>query len=1568
MQNLGSSNSNAMTVSGPAIPRTSQGEPLLELRSLHGEERLCEIYAYTLELVTPSRSSASPDAAANIDLKQMIGNALTITLPLDETHTREISGLVFEARYLGQEGNNQEQKQEQRGRYEIIIKPWVALAAAHTDYRIFQNRTVNEIIDSVLEKYPFATEARLQEASPMMDFQVQYGETDIDFVQRLMREYGIYWFFEHRNGDHVMVRVDHPGAHRKVENEAGQTLSYCPPGQRADGQHIHEFAISQSWQPGLSKGLRASGRGPLRNMQCGTVFTLANYPQEEANRNYLVIAASITAKAQSDATDAQACFETTFEAQPDTEIFRPPRTIPKQHTAGPQAQLVGPGGKVTIDEAGITLEGRGIYLKAPVISMGDGQVAAQAPVTEADCPACHLRQQIPYTPVDVATGQHVLGSRDFSLPGRMTIEWSRRYRSADQRTGSLGVAWQLPWSTAVRREAAQMTWYDADGRGLHFPLLEPGQQHFHPIEKCTLCCNAGDAAGSLLYEIRFGNGVTEHYAPHPTDDTHWQLHRITDRDGNALDISYTSQGWLKSVDNHVHTVKCELDNAGRITAVYLEGDRPLKLASYTYDGNGDLVEAIDRAGRKWHYTYQRHLLASYRTPGGATFVSEWDGDTPQARVVRTYGYTDNKDAPAHEMRFVYDTANRITRRTDALGRVTEYHSNGLWAVDRTLYPDGSVTQTHFDPTGSISGQTDELGRTTHFVNDAWGNLTTVIDAAGNITRTRYNSLNLPGQITDAAGQTWQYTYDEAGHLLTETDPLGNITAYTYENGLPATRTDALGNVMKTAYNSSGQLVAVTDCSGHTTNYAYDNLGQPVSRTDALGCESRQQWSPAGQLTAMAPAGLGAWKMQYDEAGRPVARTDPLNQRTQVQWNAYDQRMQATDAAGSAQQYHYDVLGRLARITNAKGESATFGYDSRDRLVVQTGFDGRRQTWKYNAAGEITERTDHGADGQIITQIVNDALGHLVARSSSDGSQASYCYDARGLLTQAQASAPGNAPVQVTYEYDAAGRRTAEVQVHHGKVWRFAHELDAVGNRNSLRVPDAGTITWQRYGSGHVHGILLNGNALVNFERDKLHREILRVQGTVTHTLGYTAAGTLARHHWQEARAQAKLWRTWEYDWVGEVTQIQDAVRGEKRYSYDTLSRLTDAGDEHFTYDATCNLVEAGHEGWYGRATGNRLEVLVLGKHRVQYGYDGHGNRVTRTVGEQTMRHQYDAMHQLEAITLPDGTKAEYEYDALGRRVAKHVAHSNRRMETTLYVWDGDWLAQEISNGRIITYIQHPDHAGPLAKIEEGKVYHYVTDHLGTPQEMHTDNGKIVWAAEYGAYGRVRRYPVHEVSNPIRFAGQYLDEETGLHYNRFRYYDPQAGRYVSQDPAGLSGGMNTYAYVKGNPVHNTDPLGLVCNSQGCWNTPRERAYALSGDWKDYYATACAGGDSYACEGGNVASNTGLLPEILNARVGRMISAHLPAGQACATSRAIVEKKMDDIRMALAAARVAQLDLAGASPANPVAVSGQSIADFHNQIFQTIGGSSVSSWGIPVFGGDLPFSNFLAHWCAAPACYS
>jgi len=273
-----------------------------------------------------------------------------------------------------------------------------------------------------------------------------------------------------------------------------------------------------------------------------------------------------------------------------------------------------------------------------------------------------------------------------------------------------------------------------------------------------------------------------------------------------------------------------------------------------------------------------------------------------------------------------------------------------------------------------------------------------------------------------------------------------------------------------------------------------------------------------------------------------------------------------------------------------------------------------------------------------------------------------------------------------------------------------------------------------------------------------------------------------------------------------------------------LSRLLSVraqdANETFQYDQAGNLVSVGSgqtASYEGRAKGDRLQVFVTPEFHVkqspQYSYDGHGNRIARSVAAQTEHYRYDGTHQLASIEHANGAKSRYEYDALGRRIAKHFTDAQGRTQTTLFVWNGDWMVQELRAGSApITYVQHPDNAGPLAKIEGGRVYHYVNDHLGTPQEIHDGRGQIVWAADTSAYGKTRNYLRREIDNPIRFPGQYYDAESGLHYNRHRYYDPMAARYINQDPIGFKGGLNQYAYVINNPLKNIDPRGLQATGE------------------------------------------------------------------------------------------------------------------------------------------------------------
>ncbi|MFM0738149.1 type VI secretion system tip protein TssI/VgrG [Paraburkholderia xenovorans] len=410
-----------ITMSGPALPVSSIGEPSLELTGISGEETLSEIYTYTLACRTPRDSPAAD--AANLDLKSMVGKELTVTIQLEGmgtfvagieggagtanigAGTREISGVVTEARYVNQS--------DRQSHYQLVLKPWIWLADQRSDFRIFQRKTVVEIIESVLGQYMYSYDLRLSSSYPVLDYQVQYGETDFYFIQRLMAEYGIYWFFEHSDTFHRMVLVDQLGAHKPVESVAYQTLWYYPPGHKIDQEHIHAFDTGGALQAGRwttgdydfkkprsrlvaqselpqetahndferyewpgdytdprhgeqfarlrmeevrAHGERASGSGNLRDVVCGTTFQLNGYPYQAANQEYLVMSASFSATEIGDANGSgKYSIHSAFVVQPATTVFRPSRArYPKPRTSGPQTAIVTgpPGQEIWTDQYG----------------------------------------------------------------------------------------------------------------------------------------------------------------------------------------------------------------------------------------------------------------------------------------------------------------------------------------------------------------------------------------------------------------------------------------------------------------------------------------------------------------------------------------------------------------------------------------------------------------------------------------------------------------------------------------------------------------------------------------------------------------------------------------------------------------------------------------------------------------------------------------------------------------------------------------------------------------------------------------------------------------------------------------------------------------------------------------------------------------------------------------------------------------------------------------------------------------------------------------------------------------
>ncbi|WP_315338653.1 RHS repeat-associated core domain-containing protein, partial [Pseudomonas grimontii] len=375
--------------------------------------------------------------------------------------------------------------------------------------------------------------------------------------------------------------------------------------------------------------------------------------------------------------------------------------------------------------------------------------------------------------------------------------------------------------------------------------------------------------------------------------------------------------------------------------------------------------------------------------------------------------------------------------------------------------------------------------------------------------------------------------------------------------------------------------------------------------------------------------------------------------------------------------------------------------------------------------------------------------------------------------------------------DQQNRLTAE---HQG--WgTLRYGYDACGQLQHLRLPDNNRLVFNHAKGGHLATVELNGAPLTS-HLFKTGQEHQRQQGQL-----------LSHYHYDDQhRLHAHA-----------ITQQQDHLY-QRQYDYDPLGRLTRADhsqdlQERFGHTPAGNLLMHDRPG-PDIVAGNRL--MIQGDRH--YDYDAFGNliRERRGKGHQLVtEYRYDCQHRLIDITQPNGQTASYRYDPFGRRISKAVDGL-----TTEFFWQGDKLIAEHHAERHRTYLYEPDSFRPLVLLEgfgpqDTNAFHYQLDHLGTPQELTEPDGEIVWSAHYRAYGQISRLDKGKIDNPLRFQGQYFDQESGLHYNRHRYYNPDIGGYLTPDPVKLAGGMNAYQYVP-NPTGWVDPLGLsTCpGGDGC----------------------------------------------------------------------------------------------------------------------------------------------------------
>ena len=485
-------------------------------------------------------------------------------------------------------------------------------------------------------------------------------------------------------------------------------------------------------------------------------------------------------------------------------------------------------------------------------------------------------------------------------------------------------------------------------------------------------------------------------------------------------------------------------------------------------------------------------------------------------------------------------------------------------------------------------------------------------------------------------------------------------------------------------------------------------------------------------------------------------THPWSLITRRGYDTQDNPSSVTDPRNHTTQYVYDDFGRKNQTTSPDTGTTKYEYDEAGNLTKRVDANGTTVNYTYDALNRLTAIDFPGTSEDIAfaydSTSVTYGKGRLTGRTDPSGSYTFY-YDAHGNLTKEEKTIE-------TFQY------TTE----------YAYNDD--NNLTSITYPSGREVTYTLDVTGRITQV----DTTLNGSSKTLASSISYLPyGGIT-GLTYGNSLSLSQGYDNQYRSTSivgdpVLARTYEYDANGNVTSLEDdEAAGNEALESPGI----------YTYDQYTNL----------------LDSITWGQSTIVYDYDDNAN----TVSTDDRTYVYDSSNQL--IEVWDGANqiAGYTYNGAGQRIKK-VTQSG----TKIFHYDlrGHLIAETDEYGEMIAeYIYLGEQL--LAMIKPGEtetVYYFHNDHLGTPRVLTNDSQNVVWKAEYTPFGRAE-ISSEVVENPHRFMGQYYDQETGLNYNYFRYYDPTTGRYITPDPIGLEGGINLWLYAANNPTNWIDPSGEI----------------------------------------------------------------------------------------------------------------------------------------------------------------
>jgi RHS repeat-associated protein len=1023
------------------------------------------------------------------------------------------------------------------------------------------------------------------------------------------------------------------------------------------------------------------------------------------------------------------------------------------------------------------------------------------------------------SPINVMNGNVWVSQHDYSLPGlggglSLNRTWNSlwaTFRGSQPVAGMFGDSWRSTYEESLVSSGSNfIQYFRSNGDEWWFQANGPSYQVTNPPnEHVTLAWNGATSQ----YVMTFADGTQRLF------NGSGYLTAILDRNGNQASVSYDASNRISQVT----------DAASRtVTFAHANASFPA-LATSATDASGTVATYSYVAGRLSQVLYPDASQLNFAYDGNNLLTSVTDA---QSKVIESH---------------TYDPSRRglTSQRANGVDLVTvSYPSSGTTTLTNSLsnttnFGYSNIGLSHF--VGSVTGPTCSTcgaGNTSSFAYDGRGNRTSSTDANGNTTSFTYDAMGnvlTRSNVVNGSTLTWTYTYNSFGEVLTATDPLnhtttntydthgnlftvttpspdgtlpGSVTTFTYDTkGELLTIKDPLNQVTTLAYYSTGLLNTITDAQSKVTTYTYDARGNRLTAKDALNNTTQFSYDAMNRLKKITYPDTTTTQFAYDTRGRRISVTDANSKVTTYGYDDADRLTSVKDAANNTTTYGYDTESNLTSIQDANLHTTGFHYNF-NRWVDRTDFPGAHsENYGYDLAGNLTNKTDR--NGHSITYAY-DQLNRLRQKTYPDNSTVIYTYDNASRLTQV--SDPTG-----TYQFtfDNMGRLTGTTTSYSfltGRNFTASYGYDAASNRTGFTDPEGGATAFVYDTLNRLQTLTppaafaSTGN--FGFSYDALSRRTqLTRPNAVTTTYGYDTLSRLLNVTYKKGTTTLDG-ATYTVDSAGNRLSRTPLPSGTaSNYGYDAIYELTGVTQGHsttesYTYDAVGNRLSAFHSSGWTYNSSNEL----TSRPSFTYTYDNDGNTLTSVTGSNTTTYAWDFENRLTSVTLPgSGGTVTFKYDPFGRRIYKSSSAG-----TSIFAYDGDNLVEETNNagGVVARYEQTQNIDEPLAMLRSGATSFYHADGLGSVTSLSNSAGALAQTYAYDSFGK-QTSSSGSLTNAFLYTGREFDSETGLYFYRARYYDQNVGRFISEDPARLSGDSpNFYAYAQNRPTLLVDPGGLL----------------------------------------------------------------------------------------------------------------------------------------------------------------